>query len=170
MTDIIQSPTVSPEQVEDLETVHAWLADLSASVERQQQLGQWLEQDPQYKELQATKGHISELEDKIKARMKETCYTKVENAGYEAVMVVRHGKPEITWDLHAIKTEPWAAAVIIETVDKAVFDLLVKSGRIEKENIELYCQTEPGKESKAVTIRKVEGNPAPPIYSLKQLP
>jgi hypothetical protein len=156
MTDVEVTP-VSPE-VEGVETVFTWLKQYAESVDRVQELEALLQNDRQYKDLQAEKARISELEDKIKVEMKEHAgwCTKVENAGYEAIVVIRHGKPEITWDLHAIKTEPWAAAVIIETVDKAVFDLLVKSGRIEKENIELYCQTEPGTESKAVTIRRVE--------------
>jgi hypothetical protein len=161
MTDpIINQEIMSAEQLEALkqadETVFDMLATYAKTVEEEKQLEAWLEQDSNYQHLQTIRANISELEDRIKKDMKETSCTKYENAGYEAVMIVRHGKPEITWDLHAIKTEPWAAAVIIETVDKAVFDLLVKSGRIEKENIELYCQTEPGTESKAVTIRKVE--------------
>lgn len=154
MTDLDATP-ITPEPIEDEGTVFTYLADYAQAVERVQQLEQWLESDPQYKDLQSERARISELEDKIKKDMKESSCTKYENAGYEALMVIRHGKPEITWDLHAIRTEPWGAAVIVETVDKATFDLLVKSGRIEKENIELYCQTGPVTESKAVTIRPV---------------
>jgi hypothetical protein len=158
MTDIIQSATVSPEQIEDLETVHAWLADLSATVEKQNQLEAWLEQDPNYAQLVDARAHIATLEDKIKVEMKEHAgwCTKVENAGYEAIVVIRHGKPTIEYNIKAIEEEPWGPGCVVKAVDVKVFDLIIKGKGLEAEDY--YLHVEPGTESKAVTIRKVEDN------------
>lgn len=153
MTDLEATP-ITPEPIEDEGTVFTYLADYAQAVERVQQLEQWLESDPQYKDLQAERVRISELEDKIKKDMKESSCTNYENAGWEAVMVVRHGAPAVTYDIKHIEEEPWGSACVVKAVDAKVFNAIIKAKGLEAD-IELYCQTEPGKESKAVTIRPI---------------
>jgi hypothetical protein len=150
------SPEVEGVETEDAETVETWLKQYAESVDRLQQLEHWLEMDPQYKELQAERARISELEDKIKAEMKEHAgwCTKVENAGYEAIVVIRHGKPTIEYNIKAIEEEPWGPGCVVKAVDVKVFDLIIKGKGLEPEDY--YLHVEPGTESKAVTIRKVE--------------
>jgi hypothetical protein len=149
MTDIIELATISPEQVEDLETVHAWLGEYAKAVVEVERL----ETDPAFAKVREAREQMIVLEGKIKTRMKETCYTKVENAGYEALMVVRHAAPSVEYDIKHIEQEAWGSACIVKAVDAEVFNAICKAKSIE---VQEFCSITPGKESKAVTIRKIE--------------
>lgn len=136
-----------------VEPVHGMLADLAATVEKQNQLEAWLEQDPNYVQLVDARTHISTLEDKIKQYMKELNYDRVEQSGYEAIMVVRHGKGVIHYDIQAIEQEETLKTCITKTVNEKLFKAVIEAKSLD---VSMFCTPEPGTETKAVTIRKVE--------------
>src|SRR5664280_2846642 len=124
-----------------VEPVHGMLTDLAETVDKQRQLEAWLEQDPQYAQLVDARVHIAMLEEKIKEYMKELNYDRVEQSGYEAIMVVRHGKGAVTYDLPAIEAQPWGAGCIVKAVNATVFKAIVTSLNLD---MNLFATTEPG--------------------------
>ena len=142
-----------PEQPTAVEPVHGMLADLAATVEKQNQLEAWLEQDPNYGQLIDARTHISMLEDKIKEYMKELNYDRVEQSGYEAILTIRHMKGVMHYDIQAIEQEPTLATTIVKTVNERLFKAVIEGKSLDAS---MYCTPEPGTETKAVTIRKVE--------------
>src|ERR1035437_7931530 len=76
------------------------LKDYAASIERVDFLEIALEQDGIYRDLQATKKHLDEVEQAIKTAMKENGVDGgIIEAGWKATLTTRHNKGTVTYDI-----------------------------------------------------------------------
>ena len=106
-----------------------------------------------YQEMQNS---ISTLEMELKKVIKEE-RQEVLGKRFIARLQIKHAAPIINWHIEEIKKQPWASAVIQETIDPRSFEALAKIGKIEAP--EHYKTEMPGKEILAVSIEEIKEVP-----------
>jgi hypothetical protein len=130
------------------------LKDYAASIERVDFLEIALEQDGVYRDLQATKKHLDEVETAIKTAMKENGIDGgIIESGYMAKLTTRHNKGTTTYDVPAIEAQPWGAGCIVKAVNDKVFKAIVEAMNLD---VTLFAKVEPGTTTLAVSITKEE--------------
>jgi hypothetical protein len=130
------------------------LKEYAASIEQEHQLEAWLEQDPEYLHLQEIRKHIGEIEESIKAAMKENGVDGgIIEAGYMAKLTTRHMKGKVAYNIPAIEKEPWGAGCIVKAINDKVFNAIVDALKLD---VTQYATVEPGTTVLAVSITKEE--------------
>lgn len=103
-----------------------------------------------YQEMQNS---ILTLEIELKIAVKEE-RQEVLGKRFVARLQIKHSASIIDWNISEIKKQPWASAVIQETIDPRSFEALAKIGKIEAP--EHYKTETPGKEILAVSIEEIK--------------
>jgi hypothetical protein len=103
--------------------------------------------------FQEVQHNILALETELKKAVKEE-RQEISGNRFIARFQIRHSAPIIDWHIEEIKKQPWASAVIQETVDPRSFEALAKIGKIEAP--EHYKTEMPGKEILAVSIEEIK--------------
>lgn len=135
------------------ERVQAMLQDLTRLNKLADALDIDLKKTSTYCDLLIARAEIDKCEDQIKAQLKLWGEDgSVVGGEYEALLQTRHGKGTVTYDIPAIEAQPWGAGCIVKAVNGTVFKAIVTSLSLD---MNLFATTEPGTETKAVTIRKV---------------
>jgi hypothetical protein len=148
----ISEPAIGEPATDD--TLHAEAMKWMEAYERAQERLEAMKQGPDGEALARltdAQNEIARYEVELKKAVK-AAGRSVQGARFEAVLQERKQAPTIDWHIEAIKREPWAAAVLIEAVDKPTFDLMVKSGRITQPDA--YQTVTPGAVIKAVTVKE----------------
>ena len=96
---------------------------------------------------------ISIIEADLKKAIKEE-RQEVSGSRFIARLQIKRSAPTIDWNVEEIKKQPWASAVILETIDPRSFEALAKIGKIEAP--EHYKTEIPGKEILAVSIEEIK--------------
>ena len=84
-----------------------------------------------YQEMQNS---ISTLEMELKKVIKEE-RQEVLGKRFIARLQIKHAAPIINWHIEEIKKQPWASAVIQETIDPRSFEALAKIGKIGRAHV-----------------------------------
>lgn len=103
--------------------------------------------------FQEVQHNILALETELKKAVKEE-RQEISGNRFIARFQIRHSAPIIDWHIEEIKKQPWASAVIQETIDPRSFEALAKIGKIEAP--EHYKTEMPGKEILAVSIEEIK--------------
>lgn len=139
--------------MEVTERVAEWLTELAISVEKVKQMESYLEQQQTYIDLTIEKARVEKIEDQIRAQLKLWAEDgTVTSSGYEAILVTRHGKGVMHYDLQAIEQEETLKTCITKTVNEKLFKAVVEAKSLDAS---MFCTPEPGTETKAVTIRQI---------------
>ena len=135
--------------------VAPWLDSLAELTKQKDQLEADLAADPRYAQLLFIKASIDKCEEQAKDILKASGApaATIQSAGYEAILVTRKGKPTLHYDIQAIEQEETLKTCITKTVNEKLFKAVIEAKSLDAS---MFCTPEPGTETKAVTIRKVE--------------
>lgn len=96
---------------------------------------------------------LSVVEADLKKAIKEE-RQEVSGSRFIAKLQIKHSAPTIEWNVEEIKKQPWASAVLQETIDPGSFEALAKIGKIASP--EHYKTEMQGKEILAVSIEEIK--------------
>jgi len=134
--------------------IENYLGELAVLNKAADDLDAELKTDARYLTLQGLRTDADLLEETIKKTMKEEapCDGGIIYGGYEAILVTRHGKGVMHYDLQAIEQEETLKTCIIKSVNEKLFKAVVEAKSLDAS---MFCTPEAGTETKAVTIRPV---------------